>query len=147
MKLFILFLVLACFLQTTLIPINLCLIFLISRAFVVDEKENYFLAFFGGILLGLLFPVNLGFYAVIFLVIIKLVSVIRQSGFASNIIIILPLSLLLFTANSFLQGQFLGQTINYSLILIETGIMLPIYVLVKLWEERFIVKPHLKLRM
>ncbi|MBI3486002.1 hypothetical protein HY025_03585 [Candidatus Daviesbacteria bacterium] len=147
MKLFILILVLAIFLQTTLTPIDLCLMLLICRSFIVDEKINYYLAFFNGIFLGVLTSQNLGFFALFFLITVKLISLIKKTALTANFLSILPVAFLILLTQSFLEKFFFNQTINFNKIYVEVILILPIYLLVRFWEERFIVRPGIKLKI
>lgn len=147
MKLFTLFLILAVFLQTTLIPINLTLILLFNRSLIVQEKTNFYLAFLAGVLLGIISTTNLGFYPILFLIYVKIASLIKRSPLSNNIFSLVLTGGLIFISSSFLEKIFLGANFSLLKILVEVVLSLPIYFLVRIWEERFMVKPHIKLKI
>lgn len=147
MRFFIFLLILAAFLQTAIIPTNLCLMLLICRSFVVSEKENFYLGFAVGLFLGVLSSQNVGFWPVIFLVAVKLVSVIRRLPIASNILAIVPVSLVLLGLSQFFESFVFGQSFNTGGIFIGVILSLPAYVIIKFWEERFIVKSDIRLKI
>ncbi|MBI2011606.1 hypothetical protein HYS91_02440 [Candidatus Daviesbacteria bacterium] len=147
MKLFLVILIVAAILQTTLIPLNLCLTLLIARTLIVSEKMNLFLAFLGGILVGFLSSQNIGFYAIFFLLISKLLSLVKITPIHSNIYAILPLSFLGFLLMAFGELVFLKISLSYGKIIVETCISIPTYFLLRFWEGRFIVRPQIKLRV
>lgn len=147
MKLFILILILAIFLQTTLVPLDLCLMLLICRSFIVNEKVNYYLAFFSGVFLGLLASTNLGFFALFFLIVVKLNTFFKKTALTANFLSILPVAFLILLSQSFFEKILFNQAINLNRILIEVILILPIYFLVRFWEERFIVRPGIRLKI
>lgn len=147
MKLFYLILILSIFLQTSFIPFNLCLIILLCRSYVVEERLNLYGAFISGLFLSLLSGQNLGFWALIFLVVVKLASLIRKLPVSTNILTILPLSLILITFVSFLEKIFLNKTIDWRLVTVEVALSLPIFFLVRFWEDRFVVHSETRLKL
>src|SRR3989338_8694347 len=120
MRLFLLILVLVSFLQAAFLPVNLCLIIILVRSFVVSDRGNYYLAIFTGILLGFLAGVNLGFWAVIFLLVVKITTMIRKLPIAANYWTILPYSFLIILLVSLLQRFLFSESINIYLVLIDT---------------------------
>lgn len=52
MKTLLLLIALFAFLQSAFLPINLVLVLIIARSLIVDDRENLFLAFFGGLILS-----------------------------------------------------------------------------------------------
>lgn len=147
MKTFILFLIFAILLQTTLIPINLCLIMLVCRGLTIDERANFYLAIISGVTLGLLTSLNLGFYPLIFLIYILLLSLFKKSSFSANFLLFLPLAFLLYLATAFLEKIFFNQSINLYKLLFELVLTIPIYLIVRFWGERFVVNKGIKLKV
>lgn len=147
MRLFIFLLLLSAFLQTSFLQINLCLILLISRSFAYEESENYYAALFGGLLLGFLSTANLGFWPIVFLLVVKLAHLIRRLPITANFLTVIPASLLIILVSSYVESLSYKTTINFVLIVLEAVLALPIYLLIRYWEERFVVKPELKLKI
>ncbi len=147
MKTFILFLIFAILLQTTLIPINLCLIMLVCRGLTTDERANFYIAIISGIFLGLLTSLNLGFYPLIFLIYVLLLSLFKKSSFSSNFLLFLPFAFLVYLTTAFLEKFFFNQSINLYKLLFELVLTLPIYLIVRFWGERFVVNKGIKLKV
>jgi cell shape-determining protein MreD len=147
MKTFIVALIIAALFQTSFLPISLVLLLLISRSLILSEKSNLYLGFFFGLLIGVLSSINAGFYSLFFLIIIELVSLIKKTPFTANFLLIIPIAFasLLFLALG--QRLFLGETINFWPILLGTILSVPIYLIVRFWEERFVVAPPVKLKL
>lgn len=147
MKLFILLLVIAIFLQTSFVPINLVLILIISRAMVNEELANYYMAFLAGILLGILTVTNIGFWPLVMLLAVKVIYLSKKLPLLKNILIVSLMAFILLVAVDFLQSSLFHQDFEIKKTIIETIVTLPIYYLLKIWEERFIVKPEVKLKI
>lgn len=147
MKTIIFLFIIAAFIQSSFLPLNLVLIMLICRSLVIEETVNYYLALGSGLLLGILSPLNLGFWPLLFIVIVKLVQLLRKLPVLANLFTVLPISFLILTAVLYLQQLFFGQSIDFKLVVIETLLVLPTFIFFRFWEERFIIKPELKLRI
>lgn len=148
MKTLIAILILLSFLQTTLIPLNLVLVFLILRSYIRPEDTNLYMAFFFGIFVALLSHDNLGLYSVIFLCLVYLTHLLSRAPISKNFLSIIPLvgicSLIfeLITTIPFDRTPELWPTIGW-----DIAVALPMYFAVKFWEERFIVKPQIRLKV
>lgn len=147
MKLVILTLIILTLLQTVLLPVNLVLLLILARSLVTDEKSNLWLAFLAGILLGLMSGTNLGFWAVIFLVVVKLVVIIKQLPIQINLRTVLPISLGIIVLVNLVEWWFLKVSLSQLKVLTEVLLSLPIYLIVGWWEERFVVAPAVKLKL
>ena len=128
------------FLQGALLPFDLVLIFLIVRSFISSGKENLWLAFGFGLLVSVLQGSILGFFSLIYLAAVVTAHLIRKTHLASHWIAILPLSIIFLLAEHLLVNIFLGSSLNYGFLLVETALVLPFYFALRLWEERFVVK-------
>ena len=137
MKILIIILILAAFLQTTVLPIDLVLLILICRAYVINEKENLYLAFAFGLLTSHLYLTSLGLHSLIYLIAVQAVQLLSRSNLAGNSLLILPISLSLITLTTF----------NFSEGIIASILSLPVLYLVRFWEERFIVRKEIKLKI
>jgi cell shape-determining protein MreD len=147
MRLSIVFLILAAFLQTTSVPVNLCLIFIICKTLAVPEKENYFLAFMAGITLGFLSSVNLGFWPLIFCTTVFILNLLRKLPLVSNTFIIIPVTLIFTFAVSLLEKSVNGTTWDINLIIASGLLSLPVYFAIKVWDQRFLPSPNIKLKI
>lgn len=148
MKTLILILIIISFIQSTILPVNLVLIILIARSLIRPGKENLILAFCFGFLISHLNLQILGYTSLLYLVLIQLTEVLSKTRLSANPLLIMPLTALLsltyLMITSFLTHQS-PQIIPQ--VLIESAVSLPIFYMVRLWEERFIVRKEIKLRV
>ncbi len=147
MKLFILLLILAMFIQTSFLSVNLCLILLIARSLIVQERSNLFAAFFGGILLGVLSSVNLGFWPFVFLIVVAVCQFVKKSPPLANIFATVTTAVLLILLVSIVESVVYHQNINPKIVAVEMVLLIPAFLLINFWEERFVVRPDIKLRL
>ncbi|MBI2329923.1 hypothetical protein HYU94_00855 [Candidatus Daviesbacteria bacterium] len=140
MKTLIIVLIIAAFLQTTILPIDLVLLILICRAYVVSEKNNLYLSFIFGFLISHLNLINLGSQSLIYLVIVQAAQILSKIRLAGNPLLIVPISLV------FLSLVNLG-TLDFPKIILTSLLSLPILYSLRLWEERFIVRKEIKLKV
>jgi hypothetical protein len=146
MKLTIFLLTLAVFIQTAFLPVNLVLIFLISRTLVIDNRSNLHLALYAGVLMGVLMSVNIGFYPLLFLVIVQWLNMLKKLAISNSLLIVPVLTFLSLLLIAISEQLFLKQSFNFMNIIVQSVLSLPIYILIRFWEERFIVAPPLKLK-
>lgn len=148
MKTLIIILTALSFLQSTFIFLDLVLIILILRSYIVLDKSNFYLAFGFGLLLSHLNFTPLGFQSLIFLLIVGATHLISKSPFSSNLFTIIPITFVFLSLNNVALSLLLHQSIQISLkILLESLFSLPIYIFFRMWEERFVVKPGIKLKL
>ena len=146
MKLFLFILLLAAFLQTSFVPLNLCLLILISRSYAIHQRNNYYLAFFAGILIGLLNTANLGVWPIIFTAVVFLCHLIRQLPVMNRNLAVIPLTLVLVLVINGLEQLIFHTPFNWVIAIVSAVVSLPLFFVIKEWEERFIAKPGLKLK-
>lgn len=148
MKTLVLVLIIAAFLQTTILPLDLVLIILICRAYIKTSKENLYLAFFFGLLISHLTLTLIGVKSVLYLILIQITQMLSKSKLAGNSVSLIPLVFILLSVNQITNIFLLQQTIQiFPRVLIESIISLPILYLVRLWEERFIARGDIKLKV
>lgn len=148
MKTLIAILIIASFLQATILPLDLVLIILICRAFNKDESNDLFLAFAFGFFIAQLNGNLLGFISIFYLLTVYLTQLISKSRFAKNSYLFIPLSLLFLSLNTAAVSLFANQTIRFfPKVVIETILCIPAFYLLRTWEERFIVKKDIKLKV
>ncbi len=141
--------ILSSFLQTSFLGINVVLIIIIARSFLMENKANYFLALFSGILLGLLSAQNIGFWPLILLLGTKIAHVLRKMPFNISIITFIPVLIVCVVLAAAAELLFLNQTINWTKVVIEVIVGLPIFTFIRFWEDKFFIRPStvkLKLR-
>lgn len=148
MKTLIAILIIAAFLQSTILPLDLVLIILICRALIKEDKENLYLAFAFGFCISLLGGHLLGFQSCFYLLTVYSTQLISKSRFAKNSYLFIPLSLILLTLNTAAVSLFANQTIRlFPKVVIETILCIPTFYLLRIWEERFIPRKEIKLRI
>ncbi len=148
MRALIFILLLLTFFQATFLPINLALLILVSRAYIRVDKSNFYLAFAFGLLASLLKQTPLGIDSLIYLTLVQLAHLAHKLPFAKNILTVIPLSFITLFANDLLTSLINKQSLAiFPEILIGTLLALPIYIAVRVWEERFIIKSDIKLKI
>lgn len=144
-------LVLLSFLQGALLPYDVVFLVIITRSFVTDDQGNFWLAFGFGIFLSLLLGFSLGSLSILYLLAVLLVRVIRRLELSSHWLAILLFSLFLLGLNhlvrGFLAGSSLFSSIGVSALIVEAVLILPVYLLVQFWEERFIPRSDIRLKL
>lgn len=141
--------ILSAFVQTSFLGINLVMLIVVARSFVMETKANYFLAFFAGILLGLLSAQNIGFWPLILLVGVKIGHVIRKLPFSISVLTFMPVAVASVLIAAGAEFLFLKQTINWTKVIIEILCSIPIFAFIRFWEDKFFIRPStvkLKLR-
>ena len=148
MKTLISILTLAAFLQTTIIPIDLALIILICRSYTKISKSNLYLALFFGLLISHLNLETLGFESIVFLICVQITASLSKLRLAGNSLMIIPVSFTLLSFFHIASSLIVHQSLDFfPKVLFESLISLPVLYLVRLWEERFIFRKEIKLRV
>lgn len=148
MKTLIIILILISFLQATIMPIELVLLVLICRSYIKEDRANLYLAFAFGLLTSHLTLTPLGLNSLIFLTLVQITQVLSKTRLAGNSLLIIPLILILLSVNQLVTSLIIRQTLSLSpKILLESLLSLPILYVVRLWEERFIVRKEIKLKI
>lgn len=148
MKILALILVIAAFIQSTILPIDLVLIILIVRSLLLAEKTNLYLAFALGLLVSHLSFNTLGFISILYLILVELIHMLTKSPISRHILVVVPLVLILSSINTIAISLLLHQSIQlWPKVFIESLLSLPIFFLIKIWEERFVIRKEIKLRV
>lgn len=140
-------LILLSFLQEAFLPFNLVLLVLVARAFVVTEKENYYLAFIFGLVLSFLAGYPLGSLSIIYLMIVLIINIFRKFQFVRHPLIVIPVAGVALLSDQLARSLMLSSNIDLGQIPIQIILSIPIYFAVLLWEERFIVRKDIKLKV
>lgn len=147
MKALIIVLIIGTFLQATILPINLVLIILVCRAFIRSGKSNLYFAFIFGLFLSLLTLTPMGLQSLIFLLLVQITESISKSRLSENPLSLIPICLLAILVNQITISLFTHQALILVPKIYEAFLALPIFYLVRFWEERFIVRKEIKLRL
>ncbi|MFA5933539.1 MAG: hypothetical protein WCV81_04655 [Microgenomates group bacterium] len=140
-------LILFSFLQEAFLPFNLVLLALVSRAFVVTEKENYYLAFIFGLILSFLAGYPLGSLSIIYLILVLIIHIFRKIQFAHHPVVVIPVAVVALLVDQLARSLMLGSNIELGQIPVQIILVIPVYFAVLLWEERFIVRKEIKLKV
>lgn len=147
MKTLIIILIIASFLQTTIIPIDLVLLILICRSYIKSDRVNLYLAFAFGLLVGHLNLVSPGLQSLVYLTLVVATGVLSRLRLAGNPLLILPITFILLFLNQLVSSFLMHEIMEFSKIILSTLLSLPLLYLVRLWEERFIVEKEIKLKI
>src|SRR3989344_673246 len=142
---FLIILLLAALVQSSFLPINLVLVFLVCKVMMTKQEHYLTLSFFSGLFLGFLQLINLGFYAIVFLIVSKIAQIFRSSPLSANVFTVSALAGAIFLAVAAVEKLILGISFHYTKIIYETLSALLTCLFIYLWEDRFVSKP-LKLR-
>lgn len=143
----ILTLILFCFLQEAFLPFNLVLLVLVSRAFVVLEKENYYLAFAFGLLLSFLGGYPLGILSMIYLSFVFAIHIFRRIQFVTHPLIVIPIATVALLLDAVVKSLLLSASFDLLHLLPQTILIIPVYFAILFWEERFIPRKDIKLKV
>lgn len=135
------------FLQATLLPVSFTLLLIICRSFITDDSKNFWLAFLFGLLLSLLLGLPLGSLSFIYLLMIVFVKVFKSAQPTSHWLMIFPLGVTLLVINHLLQSLILGSSLNLPSLVPAVLLIIPTYLLVRFWEDRFTSKGDLRLKV
>lgn len=147
MKALIVVLIIASFLQATIIPLDLVLIILICRSFIKGDKANLYLAFIFGLLLSHLALAPLGLQSIVFLLFIQITESLSKSRLSQNALLIIPICFVAIFINQVILGVFTKESLELLPKIYGGFLSLPIFYLVRFWEERFIVRKDIRLRI
>lgn len=147
MKGLIIILVFASLIQSSLLPINLVLMILIIRSFIVDAKSNFYLAFIFGLVISLLQGQMMGLISLINLFSVSLITVLKRSQIVQNFITLMLAGVALLTIENIIQSLIIQATLDFKLAIYQTIILPLMYLLVRFLEERFVVQKEIKLRL
>lgn len=148
MKTLIIILIIASFVQTTVWPFDLVLIILICRSYIRISKSNLYLAFIFGILVSFLSLTTIGFYSLIYLFAVSGTQVLSQHRLARNSLAVVPITFLMMCFSRIVTSIFMHKSVDlFPNVLIESIISLFIFYALRLWEERFIVRADIRLKV
>lgn len=136
------------FLQATLWPLQLVLLILIFRSLIKEDRTNFYLAFGLGLLASLLGRYPLGLLSILYLTLVLAIYFLRKTNVSNQLLIIFPIAIVVLVIDqmmrTFLAGANLRMDFN---IFWQLFLVLPIYIMIRFWEERFTVKKDVKLKI
>lgn len=148
MKAIIVILILCSFLQSTILSLDLVTVILLIRTFITKDRANLYSGFFLGLLVSHLSFTPLGLQSLIYLLMIELTIIISKIRFWNTTLTFIPLLIIMLCLNQIIIAWVTNQTIIlWPKIGWDLLIAIPIYILLRLWEERFVVRPEVKLRV
>ncbi|MBI2196849.1 hypothetical protein HYU45_04565 [Candidatus Daviesbacteria bacterium] len=147
MKTLIITLIVAAFLQTTILPIDLCLLILICRAYIKSDKSNLYLAFAFGLLTAHLNLSALGLQSLIYLSIVQVTQMLSKIRLAGNPLLIVPITAVFLSLNQVINSLLRHSVWEFSGVILVSFLSLPTLYIIRFWEERFIVRKEIKLRI
>lgn len=147
MKTLVVILVLLAFIQTTIFPVDLVLIIILLRAYIRVDKTNLYLAFAIGLLISFLQQLPLGIYSFTFIVLTQLTHLLSKLPISKNFLSVFPVTFILLSMNELNSSLLAGRSPDWLRILWGSLLALPLYFVLKFWEERFVVRPEIKLKV
>lgn len=147
MKTLIIILIIASFLQTTILPVDLVLLILICRAYIRSDKTSFYLAFGFGLLVSHLNLSLLGLQSLLYLIFVQATESLSKFRLAGNPLLIIPVSFIFLFLNQLILSITGQDTLEIIRIIIASVLSLPVLFLLRLWEERFIVQKEFKLKI
>lgn len=146
MKTLIFILVILSFLQATIIPMDLVLIVLICRSFIKTEKSNLYLAFGFGLLLSLLTGNPVGLQSITFLILVTAVE-LSKPRLLQNALLVAVVCFVAIIINSLAIAIFTHTSFMLIPKIFGGFLSLPIFYIVRFWEERFIIRKEIRLKI
>lgn len=134
-------------LQTTFIPLDLVLIFLVCRSFVSSGRSNFYLAFCFGIMVSLMATKPVATFAIFYLLSVEVVQILKRTELSNYWLAILPISILVFLLENLLDIVMFGSWFSWTKILSQLGVVLPFFVGLKIWHERFVGQKDFRLKL
>ncbi|MBI2593228.1 hypothetical protein HYW44_01120 [Candidatus Daviesbacteria bacterium] len=147
MKTLFLWIILFAFLQSSVISLNLVLVVLIARSLAIDDGANLLLAFFGGLILSFLTQTNLGYWPLLLLFIVKIGILTRKLPISFNPFLIFLSGGVLVFLSAAVNKLFLHQDFQFFQLVFEAVLVVPAFFLIRIWEERFVEKSQIRLKV
>lgn len=130
MKTIFFILLLASFLQITILPVSLVLIILIARSFIISSKENLYLAFIFGLLISHLQFTPVGLTSVFYLLSVQTLNLWSKFPISNNLLIIFSYIILVLFLNDLFFSWITKSSFQiWPKILVEGLLIIPIYLI------------------
>lgn len=147
MKTLYFLLILAAFLQSSILPLNLCLIILIAQNFASERPQSLLVAFFAGIFLSILTAQNLGFWPLIFIAVVEIIYLVKKLPLLANSYVIFLGSFLILGAVSAIEKLILKSSVSTLSLFISSFLVIVFHFLIKFFAGRYITSSQLKLKI
>lgn len=147
MKLYIFILLILAFLQSSFVPLNLCLLLLICRSYALHQQTNYYLALIAGVFLSILSAANLGFWPLVLIAAVFVIHFLRLLPITARFLTVVPVSFLVLLIISWVESQLMNTPFVFWYPVLSSLLALPLYIVIREWEDRFVAKPGIKLRV
>lgn len=148
MKTLVVILIIASFLQATVMPLDLVLIVLILRGLIKDDKVSLYLGFAFGLLMSHLLFIPWGLLSIVYVVLVQITMVLARTQLSQSLLTVVPLCFVLLSINLGVLSLVGHQSFQlWPKVIIEALLSLPVYYLIRFWEERFIVKKEIRLKI
>lgn len=138
-------------LQGGILPFNLVLIIILARSFAVRTSTNLYLAFALGLWVAFLTGSPLGGLSFLYLVLVFLIQVISDIHLFAHWSGIIPVSFVLLSVSQVVTGMLSGASLLSSFnlwpVVVEAILVLPAYIAVCFWEERFMPRAEMRLKI
>lgn len=147
MKNLLLILIFLSFLQASILPFNFILIILICRSFLMNTRTTLYLGFGFGLLLSFLLNQPLGILALIYLLIIFIIGVIKNSLLSFSWPNIFILSVGLIFLDRFLEAVIFKSQFDLWTVIFDAILILPTFLLMIFLSNRFSPVDGIKLKL
>ncbi len=139
--------IIAAFLQTTVINLQLSLMILLSAALLRRDNLALYLSLFAGILIGTLSGINLGYYSLVYLAIVQGIRIYRRAPIHGNILFIAPAAVSAFFVFQLASLIYLHTSLDLVKIIFDSLIFVAFYWLIQFFEDRLNSNTEIKLRL
>jgi hypothetical protein len=78
---------------------------------------------------------------------VKFIQVAKILPISSNFFTIIPISFIAIALVALLESFFFEQSFNLTKVLVETAVTLPTYILIRFWEDRFMMHQDVRLKI
>lgn len=141
MKTLIFILILAGFLQASVVPIDLVAVILIARSYIKVDQTNLILAVVLGLFVSHLTFTPWGLQSLIYLSLVEISYLVSKSPISANAWSIIPVGIILLSFDNVATALVAHQSINIWVQLIwESLLILPVYILLRFFDERFTIR-------
>lgn len=147
MILLLMILALVAFFQASIFSTDLLVVFLIVRSFLVRHNVNYYLAFGLGVLVSILTSQPIGIMSIIYILVVKIVYTLRSTALSSYWFSLMPIGVGVLSLVSIANRFILNQPYLWTEVIIQSFLIIPMYITLLFWEERFIGRPTSRLQI
>ncbi len=144
---YILLIVIAAFVQSSFWEIDFVLIALLAVLLFTQSQWHLYLAFGSGILLSYLLSVNMGLFALVFLVVALATQLFKLSLISQSLVFRMLYGGLIIGLVTALEIVVLGQRLSEDRLLTEILVMIMVFLGIRFLDERFGAKSDMRLKV